>query len=76
MEKDFETQVLTRLAVIENKIDDYNNIKDKVNTAYTNSVENKKDIDEVNDKIKWITRTIAGAIIAGAIGIIFALIQR
>jgi hypothetical protein len=76
MEKDFETQVLTRLAVIENKIDDYNNIKDRVNQAYNNSVENKKDINDINDKIKWITRTIAGAIITGVIALIFALIQR
>lgn len=76
MEKNFETQVLTRLAVIESKIDDYNSIKDKTNEAYTLSKENEKEISEINDKIRWITRTIAGAIIAGAIGIIFALIQK
>lgn len=76
MEKDFETQVLTRLAVIESKIDDYKNIKDKANEAYTLSKENKSDIAEINDKIKWITRLIAGAIITGVIGLIFALIQK
>lgn len=76
MEKDFETQVLTRLAVIESKIDDYNKIKDRASEAYNNSIENKKDIADINDKIKWISRTIVGAIIAGAIGIVFALIQK
>jgi hypothetical protein len=76
MEKDFETQVLTRLAVIESKIDDYKNIKDKANEAYTLSRENKEDINEINDKIKWITRLVAGAIITGVIGLIFALIQK
>ena len=76
MEKDFETQVLTRLAVIESKIDDYNNIKEKCDDAYTRSKENEKDINEINDKIKWITRVIAGALITGAIGVIFALIQK
>ncbi len=76
MEKDFETQVLTRLAVIESKIDDYKNIKDKANEAYTLSRENKEDIGEINDKIKWITRLIAGAIITSIIGLIFALIQK
>lgn len=76
MEKDFETQVLTRLAVIESKIDDYKNIKDKANEAYTLSKENKQDIDEINDKIRWITRLIAGTIITGIIGLIFALIQK
>jgi len=76
MEKNFETQVLTRLAVIENKIDDYNSIKDKVNDAYNNSIENKKDINEINDKIKWITRTVAGAILTGVVALVFALLQR
>lgn len=76
MEKDFETQVLTRLAVIESKIDDYNNIKEKCDEAYTKSKENEKDINEINDKIKWITRTIAGAIIVAIVGLVFALIQK
>lgn len=76
MEKDFETQVLTRLAVIESKIDDYNNIKEKCENAYTKSNENEKDINEINDKIKWITRLIAGTFIAGAIGLIFAFLQK
>lgn len=76
MEKNFETQVLTRLAVIESKIDDYNNIKEKCDEAYTKSKENEKDINEINDKIKWITRTIAGAIIVAIVGLVFALIQK
>ena len=76
MEKDFETQVLTRLAVIESKIDDYKSIKDKTNEAYSLSIKNKEDIHEINDKIKWITRLIAGTIITGAIGLIFTLIQK
>lgn len=76
MDKDFETQVLTRLAVIESKIDDYKSIKDKATDSYTIATKNKDDIAEINDKIKWITRLIAGAIITGAIGLIFALIQK
>lgn len=76
MEKDFETQVLTRLAVIESKIDDYNNIKEKCDEAYTKSKSNEKEINEINDKIKWITRLITGAIITGIIGLVFALIQK
>ena len=76
MEKNFETQVLTRLAVIESKIDDYNNIKEKCDEAYTKSKANEKDIAEINDKIKWITRLITGAIITGIIGLVFALAQK
>lgn len=75
MDKDFETQVLTRLAVIESKLDDYKNFRDKTEEAFNTSAENKQDILEINEKIKWITRTIVGAIISGAIGIIFILIQ-
>ena len=78
MEKDeeFKTQVLTRLAVIESKIDKVDSIREKCEEAYTKSKENEKDISEINDKIKWITRLIAGALITGAIGVIFALIQK
>lgn len=75
MEKDFETQVLTRLAVIESKIDDYNSIKEKTDTAFNLSRENKEDIDEINDKIKWLSRTIAGAFIAGIIGLLFVFLK-
>lgn len=75
MDKDFETQVLTRLAVIESKLDDYKSVRDKTEEAFNTSMENKNDIMEINEKIKWITRTIVGAIISGAIGIIFILIQ-
>lgn len=76
MEKNFETQVLTRLAVIESKIDDYKTIKDKTNEAYNSSMKNKDDINEINDKIKWISRTVAGAIITGIIGIVIAFINK
>ena len=75
MDKNFETQVLTRLAVIESKLDDYKSVRDKTEEALNTSQENKQDILEINEKIKWITRTIVGAIISGAIGIIFILIQ-
>lgn len=76
MEKNFETEVLTRLAVIESKIDDYKTIQQKSDDAFNLSHENKQDIAEINDKIKWISRLIAGAFITGAIGLIFALIQK
>lgn len=76
MENEFQTQVLTRLAVIESKIDDYNNIKEKCDIAFNKSNENEKEIDEIKDKIKWITRLIAGAFITGAIGLIFFLIEK
>ena len=75
MDKNFETEVLTRLAVIESKLDDYKSVKERTDTAYTLATENKEDINEINDKIKWLSRTIVGAIIAGIIGIIFTFIK-
>lgn len=75
MEKGFEREVLERLAKIETKIDDYTNIKDKTEEAHTLSRENRKDIDEINDKLKWITRTIAGTIITGLIGILILFLK-
>lgn len=75
MDKNFETQVLTRLAVIESKLDDYKTIRDKTEEAYNTSQENKQDIAEINEKLKWLSRTIVGAIISGVIGLVFVLIK-
>lgn len=75
MEKEFEREVLERLTKIETKLDDYGNLRDKTEEAYSLSKENAKDINEINDKIKWLSRTITGAIIAGVVGIVFMIIQ-
>lgn len=72
---DFQTKVLTRLAVIESKIDDFKDTKDKADEAHILSNQNKQDIDEIKDKIKWLSRTIAGAIIGGLIALIFTFIK-
>lgn len=76
MGKDFETEVLTRLALIESKIDDYKAVKQKTDDSLNLATENKKEIIEINEKIKWLTRTITGALITGAIGLVFLLIQK
>ena len=75
MEKSFEREVLDRLAIIETKLDDYNSIKDKVEESSVLSKTNEKDIEELKDKIRWLTRTITGAIITALIGLLFALIK-
>lgn len=74
-EKAFETEVLTRLTKIETKLDDYNNIRQKTEEAYTQSRENEKELEEIKDKIKWITRTIVGAILTGLVGIVFIYLK-
>ena len=75
MERDFEKEVLTRLTKIETKLDDYSRMRDKTEMAFSQSAENEKEIGELKEKIKWISRTIAGAIITGLIGILFLFIK-
>ena len=75
METKFETEVLSRLAVIESKLDGYKEIKKITydNEAKTNK--NEEDIKELQDKLKWLSRTTAGAIISGVVGIVFIFIK-
>lgn len=75
MEKDFERTVIERLTIIETKLDNYNKTEDKANEAHTLSKENRKDIDEINDKIKWLSRAIAAALISGIVGLVFAILK-
>ena len=75
MEKDFEREVLERLAKIETKLDDYGSLRDKTEQAYTLSKENEKDIEDIQEKLKWVSRTIVGALITGLVGIAFVVIQ-
>lgn len=71
--KEFETEVLMRLTVIETKLDDYNKIKDKAEDAYVQSTVNKDDIAEIQDKIKWISRCLVGAFITGFVSLAVAI---
>lgn len=75
MDRDFETEVLTRLARLETKVDDYNGIKNKVEETRAKAFSNERRIDELEDKIKWLSRTITGAIITGGISIIAILVK-
>ena len=70
-----QNEILTKLSVIETKIDDYKEVKDKCDTAFHNSEQNKRDIEILNNKITWIIRTILGALITGVIAFIFTLLK-
>lgn len=72
---EFETEVLTRLAVIESKLDDYKEIKDKTDNAFNLSKDNEKKIMEIEDKLKWLSRTLIGAILTALVSIVFIYIQ-
>lgn len=75
MEKEFEREVLDRLTKIETKLDDYNRIKEKTDEAHNLSKENGKEIEEIKDKIRWLSRTITASIITIVIGAIVAFIK-
>ena len=75
MEEKFELEVLTRLAVIESKIDDYKLIKEKSNEAYNLANRNLETINKIEDRNKWLWRTSIGALITGLIGILILFIK-
>lgn len=75
VDRDFETEVLTRLTRLETKVDDYNGLKTKVEESRAKSFSNERRITDVEDKQKWLERTTIGAIITGVISIIFIFIK-
>ncbi len=72
---EFEVEVLTRLAVIESKLDGYKELKSVAYEANTRSKENRQEIEEMKDKNKWLNRAVIGAIICEIIAIIFLFIK-
>lgn len=70
MEQTFETEVLTRLAVIESKLDGYKEIKKVTYDNDARSRQNEQDIKEIKDDNKWLRRAILGE----GIGLIFMII--
>lgn len=75
MDEKFEIEVLTRLAVIENKIDDYNNMKEKLDNTYNIAKNNREEIIEIVDRNKWLWRTTIGAFLTGIVGLIFIYLK-
>lgn len=75
MEQGFEKEVITRLTIIETKLDDYSKNKEKTDDAYTLSKENEKKIADINEKLRWTGRAVIGAIITGVVGIGIAVFK-
>ena len=81
-ETSFEREVLDRLTRIEVKTDGYDELKKVTYQNRDDIKENtneigdlQKQIEEMKDKNKWLFRTISGAVIASAVGIIFCFIK-
>jgi hypothetical protein len=75
MEEDFKIKVLEKLAVIESKLEDFSNLRNKVDVAYNTGTQNEKEIAELKEKNKWLARTVAGAIIVGIVGMYLNLVK-
>jgi len=67
-------QVLQRLTAVETKIDNYNSLREKLDTTYNITIANKEDIDEIKENRKWLQRTSVGALITSTITIILGMI--
>lgn len=78
MEKElneFKIEVLTQLAVINSKLDGYNEVKKVASEAFNCSKQNIEDIKDIQDKQKWLLRTLIGAVLTGIVGIVFLYIK-
>lgn len=64
-----------KLTRLDEKLTKYPEYQDKTDRALNLSLKNEEDIKDLQDKNIWITRTISGALITGAIGIVFILIK-
>lgn len=74
MDKTFETEVITRLTVIETKLDNYQKVEEKSEVAYNTSMQNKEDIKEIRENNKWAFRTSIGALITGGISLVVTIV--
>lgn len=64
-----------RLIRIETKLDNFGKIETQSNDAYNLSRENKTEIEEIKDKMKWLSRTIIASFIGIIIGAIVYVIK-
>lgn len=61
-------EIKDKVTRVETKLDTYNDYNKKTDSAYNMACGNSKDIEEIKDSLIWLWRTIAGAIIIGAVG--------
>lgn len=62
-----QTEILQRLTRVETKLDMQLNAKDIATEALDKAKSAHHRIDEIVDNLRWLWRTVVGAIIAGAV---------
>lgn len=68
-------EVIERLTRIEQKLDDYKEVKDLSRDADSRSKQNEKRISELEDRNKWLGRTMIGAIVCEVVGLGFLIFK-
>jgi len=77
-----ELELIERLARIETKIDNFQETQKVTNEnshfiieLREHYVHQQKEIDEIKDNNKWLSRAVMGAIITSVVGIVFIVIR-
>jgi hypothetical protein len=72
-DKDRIQEILERLVRMEVKLDDFKTTRQKAEDAYVMGTQNSKDIQEIKDNNKWLTRAIVGVFIANVVAVLLKL---
>lgn len=79
-EKDF-MDIKVQLARIESSLEGIPELKNELKSnnqllseTHHRSIQNEKDIASINDRLKWLSRTVGSAIIVAVIGAIITLL--
>lgn len=82
MDEKLLAEVVQRLTRIEVKLEeiidvkkDVERLKEEVIELRAKDIAQEKEITEIKDSNKWITRAVIGAFITAAFGLIFALVK-
>lgn len=73
--KDFEIKVLTELASIKEMLKNYSKVEENASEALNKSKKNEEEIKEIKDKMTWLSRAIAIALIGIVIEVIVFVIK-
>ncbi|AHB79845.1 holin [Enterococcus phage IME-EF4] len=79
-DKDF-MEIKVQLARIESNLEGIPDLKNELKAnnnllseTHHRSIQNEKDIASINDRLKWLSRTVGSAIIVAVIGAIITLL--
>ena len=72
--KNYEIEVLQKLSRIETLLEDYRSVATKSNDAYNISIQNKEDIEKLQENHQWIFRTSVTAILGAVLSLITTVV--